>query len=53
MQSASDTTRVNAFSVDLWMLLYYHSSYNWRFVSRCNVSIVGTMWISEKAEFCD
>ena len=24
-----------------------------RFVSRCNVSIVGTMWISEKAEFCD
>ena len=24
-----------------------------RFVSRCNVSIVGTMWISAKAEFCD
>ena len=53
MQSASDTTRVNAFSVDLWRLLYYHSSCNWRFASRCNVSIVGTMWISAKAEFCD
>ena len=53
VQSASDATRVSAFSVDLWRLLYYHSSCNWRFVSRCNVSIVGTMWIAEKAEFWD
>ena len=53
VQSASDATRVSAFSVDLWRLLYYHSSCNWRFVSGCNVSIVGTMWIAEKAEFWD
>ena len=53
VQSASHATRVSAFSVDRWRLLYYHSSCNWRFVSRCNVSIVGTMWIAEKAEFCD
>ena len=53
VKSASDATRVSAFSVDLWRLLYYHSSCNWRFVSGCNVSIVGAMWISEKAEFCD
>ena len=33
VQSASDATRVSAFSVDLWRLLYYHSSCNWRFVS--------------------
>ena len=53
VQSASDATRVSAFSVDRWRLLYYHSSCNWRFVSGCNVSIVGTMWIAEKAEFWD
>ena len=53
VQSANDATRVSAFYVDLWRLLCYHSSCNWRSVSGCNVSIVGTMWISEKAEFCD
>ena len=53
MQSASHATRVSAFSVDLWRLLDYHSSFNWRSVSGCNVSIVDTMRISEKAEFCD
>ena len=29
--------------------MYCHSSCNWRFVSDCKVSIVGTRWTAEKA----
>ena len=42
-------THIMRSQVDLWRL-YCHAPCKLRFVSSCQVSIVGTMWPAEKAE---
>ena len=51
VQSASDATRVSAFSVDRWRLFELRFFVQLDIRVGLQVSIVGTMWPAEKAEF--